>query len=270
MSQSFEVVVRQTNGLIDFNYEDLKKNISLAVKPFTEMVVTEDAIGEAKKIRANLNNFKKALDDKRKEVKKAALNPYEDFEVKVKELIGIIDVGVNNLDSQVKKYEDDVATQKLARIHEYFKSKNFDIVLIDRLFDPKWLNVGCKDDQWKKEMDTKIENIMKDLGIIEMMDVENKNTLKAMYVKYLDITIAKTAYDELKAMTIAIGGQDNKDEEVVKVSMETSPKPLYRPVYSEEPLLERIFRVIATEKQLIYLSGIMNEAGIQFSKVGDV
>ena len=75
---------------IEFNFDQLKEEISVQLKRYTNMVVTEETIKLAKEDKAELNKLMKALDTRRKEVKKECMEPYEAFASKVKELTDLI------------------------------------------------------------------------------------------------------------------------------------------------------------------------------------
>ena len=61
---------------IESNFKETKEWLQQALAPYQGMVVTEDAIAEAKTKRAEINKVKDALEDKRKAVKKQWLEPY--------------------------------------------------------------------------------------------------------------------------------------------------------------------------------------------------
>ena len=107
---------------IEFNYEDLKSGIAEAVKKYENLVITEDGIKQAKSDRANLNKFKSAMDDKRKDIKKQCLKAYEPFEEKIKELILMVDKPCTEIDKQIKAYEDKEKSEKKKLLKEYFEN----------------------------------------------------------------------------------------------------------------------------------------------------
>ena len=92
--------------VIEFNYEELKQEITERVASYKNLVYTDDQIKDAKKDVAALRKFTKALSDERIRVKKDLLKPYEDFEAKVKELTAIVDESIKNIDNQVKGYDE--------------------------------------------------------------------------------------------------------------------------------------------------------------------
>ena len=107
---------------IEFNYDDLKTGISEAVKKYENLVVTEDGIKQAKTDRANLNKFKSAMEDKRKEIKKQCLQAYEPFEIKIKELVAMVDKPCQEIDKQIKNFEDKEKSDKKKLLKEYFEN----------------------------------------------------------------------------------------------------------------------------------------------------
>ena len=76
---------------IDFNSEELKSELAPKLKFYKNLVVTEDSIKDAKSDRAKLNKLKSAFEDKRKEMKKICLAPYEELEKECKENTSMID-----------------------------------------------------------------------------------------------------------------------------------------------------------------------------------
>ena len=92
----------------------------MRLEKYNNLVVTEDAIRDAKTDRAALNKLRTAFDEKRKEVKKACLKPYEDFEKKTKELLEIVDQPILAIDTQVKAFEDAEIQNKRTAIERFY------------------------------------------------------------------------------------------------------------------------------------------------------
>ena len=69
---------------IVFNFEELKAELSEKIKPYETLAVTEDDLKSAKSDKATLNKLKKALNDKKVEVKKEYISPLENFEKLIK------------------------------------------------------------------------------------------------------------------------------------------------------------------------------------------
>jgi len=272
MADNFEVDVRQTNGIIEFNYQELKDKITTAVKPYTTMVVDKYGIADAKKIRANLNNFKKAIDDKRKEIKKGYLTPYEIFDRQVKDLLEIVDSGVSNVDIQLKEYEQLDKTIKKSLILEYFESLQFGLVEFDRLFEDSWLNVGSTEKVWKEQLSNKIDKIRADIKIIENMGVEDTKVFIHFYLKDFNLLSAQEEYKLLYATKSDI----KPLERDIELGVDYVPEQLNVNLNSLELVIEhyndgllvRTFEVTGTGQQLLMLADYMNNViKIKFTKL---
>lgn len=128
---------------VKFNYEELKKELTEKVENYKNLVYTEENINMAKKDRANLNKLKKAINDEKIRVKNTLLAPYANFESKCKELIEIVDTSVENVDRQVKAFEDEEKRTKREEIQKYFNEHvgHFkDVIIFENVFEDRWLN----------------------------------------------------------------------------------------------------------------------------------
>lgn len=102
----FEISTNVVKGEVSLNFDELKSKLELAIKPYETLIVVEEELSGSKKMLANLRKLKKGLDDKRKQVKKKVLEPYELFETDIKTLNSIIDKGITNLDTQIKSISE--------------------------------------------------------------------------------------------------------------------------------------------------------------------
>lgn len=116
---------------IEFNYDELKTGISEAVKKYENLVVTEDAIKQAKTDRANLNKFIAAMDEKRIEVKKQCLQAYEPFEAKIEELVLLVKEPCKKIDKQIKTFDEKEKADKKKLLREYFENAPKDNEVVD-------------------------------------------------------------------------------------------------------------------------------------------
>lgn len=107
---------------IDFNFDEMKAELSTNLEKYKNLVITEDKTKEAKADRAKLNKLKEAIENKRKEVKKLCLQPYADFETKVKELVALIDEPILQIDTAVKGYEQRKKDEKKNLLKAYFEN----------------------------------------------------------------------------------------------------------------------------------------------------
>ena len=130
---------------IDWNFEELKEEITKKSSDYLNLVYSDDQIKDAKQDRTNLRKLVTALEDKRKEIKKEVMLPYEDFAVKEKELVEIINGAIENIDTQVKGYEEGKRQEKLTKVKEIYKECIGDLdrtVPFEKIFKESWLNVS--------------------------------------------------------------------------------------------------------------------------------
>lgn len=155
---------------IEFNFEELKKEITDKAKLYKNMVYTDDTIKEAKADKATLNKFIKVLEDKRKDVKKECLQPYEEFEKQIKELVAIVDEPVKLIDSQVKEFEEKKKADKLEKIKEFWESTTHpDWLTCKAIFDQKWLNATTSMKKIHEAITERLEQVALDLNTLESL-----------------------------------------------------------------------------------------------------
>lgn len=158
--------------LIEFNFEELKAEITAKAALYKNMVYTDDSIKQAKADKAALNKFITALEDKRKEVKKQCLQPYEAFEKQMKELVAIVDEPVKLIDSQVKAYEDKQKADKLKKIQEYYTSiepEDLKWVGLPAIYDQRWLNSTFSMKKVQEAIEERLAQIAADVNTLESL-----------------------------------------------------------------------------------------------------
>ena len=124
------------------NLEGLQASIAQYVSRYSNLVITEDNVTDSKQVRAKLNKLKKALDDRRKEIKRGYNQPLKEFEMVVKKLeaqidtvIDPIDAGLGELEVQRRQQSED---ELMALIDEM--APNYGVEVNEVEVDPRWLN----------------------------------------------------------------------------------------------------------------------------------
>ena len=192
---------------IDWNFDELKKEITKKAEMYGSLVYTDETIKEAKNDRAKLNKFIKALEDKRKDVKKMMIEPYTQFESQVKELVSLISNANNNIDSQVKSYEQKKRDEKLEKVREiYDKAMSVegaegiaDILPFEKVFKESYLNSSTTFKLVTNEIEDLRDRVRHDLEVINEDASEYQFEMKQAYLKNLDMTEAlsvKQRYEE--------------------------------------------------------------------------
>ena len=154
---------------IGWNKEQIKTAVQSITEQYRGLAYTEEQLQEAKKDRAMLNAMKKDISDRRIQVKKALLEPYDVFESEVKEVVALIDEPIEMIGKQIEAYEDKVREEKNTALAQFF-SENIgelsEVVSYYRIFNPKWLNKTASLSSCKAEIQKIIDDINTDLAAI--------------------------------------------------------------------------------------------------------
>ena len=224
--------------VIEFNYEELKQEITERVASYKNLVYTDDQIKDAKKDVAALRKFTKALSDERIRVNKDLLKPYEDFESKVKELTAIVDESIKNIDNQVKGYDEQKKAEKKAEIENIWNSITLQLPIpltLEQIFNEKWLNASVSEKQIWDEIDARIKQIEADIFALQNLP---KYSFEA-------IEVYKTSLNLVQAMQ---EGKRLAEIQKKKAEQEAIPQA------PEEPQLE----VPETPKNWVSFSAYIN------------
>lgn len=276
---------------IDFNFEELRQELTVRLETYKGLVYTDESIGEAKKDRASLNKFKEAIETERKEIKKRYLEPYETFEKKIKQLVALVDAPIVAIDSQVKGYEQLLRERKKADITAYYESKIgilSDVLPLEHIYSDRWLNATFKDKDWQDAISKAIERTASDLKTISELHSEYELQIKDAYLRTLDLSAALNEKTRLEAQKARLAEYEARQAEiaVAKEAEEREaqnlppepeiihntqkPAPIYTPMFTapEQPITRQIdFRVWATDEQLASLKVFLKNNNIKFGKV---
>lgn len=188
---------------IGFNFEELKSEIAERVDHYNHLVVTEDTIKEAKTDRAKLNKLRTAIDQARKDTKKVYMKPYTDFEDRIKEVTALIDEPIKAIDTQLMNFEEKRAAAKKDQVREVYQEiiqdEIKDIIPLNRILDPKWINATTSMKQIKEELTHWNNRVNADMLALDTVEPEYKAGVKQKYIETLDVSKAIAHKDALKA-----------------------------------------------------------------------
>ena len=170
------VVIEKSAGTLETNIDELEKFIDARLEDYTPDKFKGNA-DSAKKKRAELNSGREKLKRSRIDLINELMKPYSDFEERCKTLEKKIDKASAALDEIVKTKENEEKENKRKKIELFWKTKEFDLFPLDKIFNEKWLNKTYKESDILDEMDSVIERTYKDLKTIEKFD--DADTLKA-------------------------------------------------------------------------------------------
>jgi len=210
-------------GTITSNAHELLEIVKQGVsKYFDENYIPNEP--EAKADRAELNRLEKAIATQATAIKTAYNAPLEEFNKLVTEIRNTIKGAAETVDSAVKVYEELQKKKKRTEIDDYFATKKFELVQLDRIFDPKWLNKTKTMKEVKEELDAKIQAIYRDIEILEKIN-EHGTAAKAFYLEHLDMGAALKQVEVLKENAAKIAReQAERDNRKVEEQVEANAK----------------------------------------------
>lgn len=274
---------KNENGFIqaiEFNFDELKAELSTRLEKYNNLTYTEETIKTAKEDRAGLNKFKEAIETRRKEIKNLCLKPYNEFETKVKELTALIDKPILAIDTQIKTFDNQRIEAKRIDITDFYNSVIEDmaeILPLEKIFNPKWLNATYKMSNIEKEIVETIGKVNGNLNVIDDLKLETELALqvKDKYLTTLDFGLAMAEKTRLENLKNAINKREISKEE-------QTPQEDIKPVLNDEQTSEieqkitpiqtekiyyREFWVRGTKSQLIALSEYLKANNIEYGGI---
>lgn len=256
------VVLEKEVGKLAINYDELKSQLSVQLQQFKDMEVTENAITEAKGVRANLNRVAKIIDDRRKELKKEFLKPYEIVDTQAKELTNMINEVVSSIDNQIKTFEEQKKVKKKEDIINIWTNIGYNKVSLEQLWEDSWLNKTVSLKSIESDIREKITDIESDLSNIESL-VEDKAKVLDLQTKYLislDLQTTISAYKQEQERKALLEQEQSK-----KVDKEVSTSET--PIVDDEQKYFVTLEFNDTYKNLELLTIFLKENKINYRRV---
>lgn len=262
---------------VEFNFDELKNEVSNRCEHYKGLVFTNETIPEAKADRATLNKVVAALETQRKEIKKRCLAPYEAFETKIKELVDIVNQPISEIDNQIKAFEESQKTMKHGEIVAYWTENAKDLAdLLDfnKVFNSKWLNSTVKIDAVFKEIDAIFEKTRNDLKVIGDLKTSFILQVKDKYLQTLDLSAALAENNRLEERDSQLKAYEAKCAETKAMRPVEQAKPEQKKVVEEQkpelkqdPVLEVNLCIKATRVQMQVLKTFLEDHKISYSKI---
>jgi hypothetical protein len=270
-------VTKNVVGVLETNIEQLEAYVTAKLEEYKPETYFGDA-DMARKDRAELNNSKKVLSQARIQLMRELMKPYSDFETRCKNLEKMIDTASGKLDDIVKTKEEEEKTAKKIRITEIWNSRNFTIVSLEKIFNPRWLNKSYKESDISAEIDEAIEKILANLKQIERFS-DDAETLKAHYLLSLDIEETFQYGDELQqARERAEKEKTERAEREHNKAIEAQKADLQKDYISntslacealdmdDEPLTrDYVIKVSASDSQIHDIKNVLTQMGIVYN-----
>lgn len=247
------------NTQIETNFEVVKAWLTKTLAPYASLVVTPEAMSGAKKDRAAIRKIGDSIDAQRKAVKNEWMRPYMEYEAKCKELTGIVNDAVGNIDGQIKEMENAEKEAKRQRLLDLFNEKSADIsdyVTFDALFDKKWLNSTFAETDAANSIVQQLEDIRDGLDAIRSMNSPYESAMLSEYAKTHNLAKAMSEGKRLEAIQKAEEERRAREEEAKVVTHAEPETPTESAVEAPMPIQPSVRPIgadpVPTEKTFSY------------------
>lgn len=289
-----EIRIAQKTGAIEFNFEELKSRMADEMRYYKGLIFSEDTKKEAKETVAELRKLKKDIKDKRIEVKKSFMHPYDEFEAQVKELDKLIDEPIAFINEQVEEFERMRVEERKKLISEIYTGiiaeheTVRDYLPLQRIYDSKWENATTTKKTIKEAITGHVEHVEKDLATIRAMESEFEDKGLAKYKNTLELSDAIEIMNQYQKQKEEILKRQKEEEErkraeaeqkkkIIEPEAPVAPATPAEPVTQEKAKEEFVepksctdairYEVIADPFQIAQLESAMREYGIEFRRV---
>lgn len=245
----------QSQQIVIKNKEEIINQLKSSLEKYNK-VLTEETVKEGKEDKAKLNKVIKAIEDKRKEIKKSVMLPYEKVEEDFKEITGLINTTVNALDTQIKAFEEEEKSKKQEQINELLKLNTTGV----NFNNEKWLNATYKLKDIEQEIIEFVTKFNQDMELLKEEDI----TIRDYYKRTLNISatlLEKKRVEDLR-----------KQEETIKSTSEV--KEIQEEIKLEEPKIEVVettstltLEFNITRTNAIKLKEFLTNNSIEYRKV---
>lgn len=172
MMENIMLQVRPVAGLIKTNFDEIEKQLAADMCQYDGIIFTEDTKTDAKKKVAELRKLKKSIEDSRKEVKAQWMEPYNQFEARVKQVAALVDKPINHINGQVEEFEAKRLKERQTEIEQIYTEEigdMADFLPLYRLQEDKWSNASTSVKSIRKSMSETIANTRAGKAAIEAM-----------------------------------------------------------------------------------------------------
>lgn len=282
--QEINLLVEQKDGSIETNFEEIKVALAAGLEEYKGMVFTAESQPEAKRTVASLRKLKKAMNDRRIEIKKTFMAPYTNFEAQVKELDKLIDEPIDFISGQIEEFERRRVEAKKAMICEIYTGimaehgTVMEYLPLDRIYDSRWENSTTTQKAITEAITAHVEHVEKDLDTIRAMESEFADKGLAKYKATLELSDAITAMNQYQKQKEEILRRQAEEEQrkATLVHEEPAAPEVVPDVALEEEKAVRSatapegtvrYEVVADPFQIAQLEAAMREYGIEFRRV---
>ncbi len=277
-----EVQISRNNGTIDFNFEEIKEALTAELELYKNLVFTEETKTDAKKTVAELRKLKKQISDKRIEVKKLYMQPYTDFEAKVKELDKLINEPITFISEQIDAFEQKRIEEKRELINDIYLelvSEREDIAgyaELNRVYDSKWENASTSKKAIQEAITSYLDSVANDIAAIKSMESEYETKALIRYKEtgvLSDALLTIRQWEKQKEEILKAEEEKQKEEKQAEIEADEildAPEPteeFIEPTEKSDIMKIARYEVKVDPFQQTQLECYMQECGIQYRRL---
>jgi len=274
-----ELIIVKQLPIIEERLKTISAEAKAKVCTALALECTEDTVKEIKKVRADLSRDFKELEDRRKDVKKQVMNPYDQFEAVYKKYVTeVYSPADRELKARIGDVEDAIKEEKRKEVEAYFDeyAASVGVDILTRESDDIKVTLTASMKSLKEDVRRLIDKRAEDTATIRQM--ENADEIMVEYWRCLDLARAirtvTERHNELErqreARALAEEQAKQREEAAAKVEAvaaeqapiahEIAPKPKDDP----NVILTATFTVTATREKLRALREYMIREGIEY------
>lgn len=276
-----EIIVVEQLPVITERLAALSDVIDAKVSEAISMAVTEANVKEIKKVRAGLNKDFAQIEDLRKRVKAAVMEPYEQFEaayrVHVTDKFRPADA---DLKGKIDEIEDALRARKMEQVKAYFNeyaAANGVTGYADFDRQMKGLRTSYSMPEFQRICQERIDPLVSGLKAIEAQPENLRPEILAEFRKTLNAPEAITTVSERHKAIEAMRKQQEDHEARQAAEAESAqrvqdalpaldplPPPTKKTAADEDPVMTVAFRVTAQKSKLKLLKQYLIDRGYTF------
>lgn len=276
---NFELNAEIVAGTLTSNAKELRVAIENELKNYTVERYVND--GEAaKKDKAFLNKVKDSVSSKRKDVTKQWNAPLDSFLSEMTALEQAIAKASDAINTIVKEADAKEKNEKREKIEGFWKTLDFSLVSLDKIFNPKWLNKTTKFETVIKEIEAITEKITTELATLRSMNDEDSEILQTFYLETLDLNATLMKGSKLKEDRETLRKQNEawKAEQLSKPGIVETPAEAKKEAVTKiqnnlkqsveaEKTYTYTLRLTGTKAQLMALRKYIDDNKIDYEKL---
>jgi hypothetical protein len=283
-------IIKQEQPIIEINFEEIKTNLTESVKEYGSLIVTDDTLPICKTKQKELAGIRIKIDNYRKEVKKAMSKPIDEFEIKCKQLIGLVEEAEKPLKEGIQVFDDKKREEKrqiaLTIMNAAIEQHGLKPKYAEQLtISDKYTNLGAKASEVREDVEQRVFILLgeqkKEEEMLEIIQdtIDNVNKgIKAQlsmadFQRMIDRgTSPKDVIAEVNSRGEAIRKAENPPppepvvEKVVEVAVPT-PEPAAEATKEPETLFAVELRVTGTKQQIRALGDYMKANNYTYAVV---